>query len=116
VARFYREFLRNYFDEAVSETASFERVAACVDPPTWADTLRLNRHDILHFRAPWLRFEIEFEPRKYEAILVLEYRLDTAPKAQDEISLGALKAVQWNLRTALDTIRNELLGRVRAMQ
>jgi hypothetical protein len=141
LTRFYRQFVRNYFNETISEDQSYAKVAACgalqgpaladpdgvqqqeaSGPPTrasdsqWAETLRLNRNDMVHYRAPWLRFEVQAQPRHYQAILILEYRLNTRLGPQDEISLDALKAIQGHLRIALDAIRDELIERVKALQ
>jgi hypothetical protein len=116
LARFYREFVANYFDEDISGRGGYAKVAESGGGGDWADTLRLNRHDMVHYRAPWLRLEVQLEPRRYEIVLILEYRQNVPAGPQDEISLQALRLVQGYLRTALETIREELISRVRARQ
>ena len=117
LSRFYRNFLRIYFGETISDVASYERVAAAVPVPGWAEELRLTRHDIVHERSPWIRFKVQqTPPPRFQAVLLLEYRLGAPPRPGDEITLESLRAAQDNLTAALATIRSELIDRVRAFQ
>jgi len=116
LAKFYREFVRNYFDENVSETASYAKVAASVPVPGWAEGLRLSRHDIVHDRSPWIRFQVQSLPRAYQAVLILEYRINAPSAPKDEISLVGLRTLQANLTAALASIRRELVERVKGLQ
>jgi hypothetical protein len=116
LAKFYREFIRNYFGESISVGDGYAKVAAAVDVPGWADNLGLSRHDIVHERSPWIRFEIQSQPRRYQAILILEYRLNIPPRPEDEIGVAELQALQGQLTAALAAIRRELIERVKALR
>ena len=97
LAQFYREFPK-LLGETISKPDSYAKVAACVPVARSADMLGSNRHDIVHGRSPWLRFDVEMEPRHYEPVLILEYRLEVQPGPEDEISVAALGATQVSLR------------------
>jgi hypothetical protein len=116
LARFYREFLRAYFGETISDVASYKRVAAAVPVAGWAEDLRLTRHDIVHDRSPWIRYKVQQTPPRFQAVLLLEYRPSSLPCPGDEITLEALRSAQHNLTAALATIRSELIDRVRSLQ
>jgi len=96
--------------------ASYAKVAASVPVPGWAERLQVSRHDIVHDRSPWIRFQVQSLPRRYQAVLILEYRVNAPPVPEDEISLAALQGLLTNLEAALAAIRTELIERVRALQ
>jgi hypothetical protein len=116
LANFYREFVRNYFNENISKADSYAKVAASVDAPAWADRLGLNRHDIVHERSPWIRFDVQLHPRRYQAVLILEYRLNAPARPEDEIGVEVLRNLQGQLTVALAAIRRELIERVKGLQ
>jgi hypothetical protein len=116
LAKFYREFVRNYFNETLSKEASYAKVAATVDAEGWADDLGLNRSDILHGRSPWIRFAVQSGPRQYQPVLILEYRIDAPAVPRDEIGVEALEALQRRLGASLEAIRRELIDKVRTLQ
>jgi hypothetical protein len=114
LACFYQAFARNYFGENVSDTDRYAKIASLSPTPTWADDLRLIRHDILHYRSPWLRFEVRSTSPKYDPVLVLDWRpSSTAVRA--EVAMRALKDFRGNLLQALTTLRDELIARVNAV-
>jgi hypothetical protein len=116
LARFYRLFVQNYLGESVSQTAAYEIVATSVPGPEWANDLRLLRHDIVHERCPWIRFDVRTATPRFEPVLVLEYRASAPFKSRDEVSMETLRGMRINLRKALDAIRTELISRVRGLR
>jgi len=66
LARFYRMFLRHYFREQMSEKAAYEEIAKLRPSAQWAEDLRLLRHDILHYRSPWLRLEVNSSTPRFD--------------------------------------------------
>ena|SRR5258705_4175742 len=115
LARFYRLFVRNYFNEMVSEEGAYAKIAASVAAPGWAKELGLLRHEIVHGRSPWIRFDVRPTDPKYQPVLLLEYRADVTPAPGDEVSLDSLASMREHLRTASEKIRNELIERVRTL-
>src|SRR5262249_52694830 len=113
LARFYQHFLRNYFNERVSEEGAYAEVAASVAAPGWAEDLRVLRHDIAHARSPWIRFDVRPGAPKYHPVLLLEYRAMATSSPGDEVSLDSLASMRTHLWTASEKIRSELIERVR---
>jgi hypothetical protein len=116
LAKFYRAFVENYFGESISLESAYEEVRNSVAAPGWSESLRLFRHDLLHERSPWIRFEARGGSPKYEPVLILEYRIDAIPGPQDSISLTFLREVGTLLQAALHEIRDQLIQRVKTLQ
>jgi len=115
LARFYQQFIRNYFDERMSKENAYAKISASVAAPGWAEDLRLLRHDIAHARSPWIRFDVRPTAPKYLPVLLLEYRIKDTPAPGDEVSLAALRSMRKHLRAASERIRSELIERVRKL-
>jgi len=113
LARFYRLFVRNYFKEMVSEEGAYAKIAASIGVPGWAEKLGRLRHDILHSRSPWIRFDMHSTGLRYQPVLLLEYRINVPPTPADEVSLASLDNMRAHLRLASEKIRTELIERVR---
>jgi hypothetical protein len=115
LARFYQQFLRNYFNKRVSKEDAYAKVGESVAAPGWAEDLRLLRHEIAHVRSPWIRFDIRPGAPKYQPVLLLEYRPMATSSPGDEVSLDSLESMRTHLWTASEQIRSELIERVRSL-
>ena len=114
LADFYREFMRHYFSEQISERASYKMLASVTRNPAWAADLRKLRHEVLHDRAPWLAFEKHLNPPpEYEPILVLNLKV-RALESDDYVSFKTLREIRNGLEEAAIKLRDELISRVRS--
>ena len=115
LADFYREFMRHYFGESVSEKQSLERIAQSTSGAKWAENLRGLRHDVLHDRAPWLAFELTGGTSPFEPVLVLDWRVGSQ-ETGDAVSFETLRQIRAGLVEAVLRMRDELVDRVNAAQ
>lgn len=112
LAVFYREFVRHYFSESVSLSASYERIAQLTSAPKWADDLKSIRNEVVHDRAPWLEFEIGPGPL-YEPIFIFNWR--PGPLAPgDNVSMETIKTIRAGLAEAALKLRDYLVERVKS--
>ena len=111
LARFYRTFLKHYFAETVSAAKAYEAIAALRPSPEWAEQFRLLRHDIIHSRSPWLRFDVTTATPRFGPVLVLDWRPGAAgPDA--EVHVTALREFRTSIVPAASLLRDELIARV----
>jgi hypothetical protein len=111
LARFYQTFLMHYFAEAISETRAYEVIAALRPSAEWANQLRLLRHDIVHARSPWLRFDVTAATPRFDPVLVLDWRREGAsPNA--EVHITALREFRTSIVSATSLLRDDLIARV----
>lgn len=111
LARFYRVFLNHYFGEQVSEKAAYEAIAALRSSPQWATELQLLRHDILHYRSPWLRFDVGASSPRFDAVLMLDWRPGaTGPDA--EVPMSTLRDFRTHIVWAATALVDALIARV----
>lgn len=115
LAKFYRSFMDSYFGQAISVPDSYAKLASLATQPTWAEDLRLVRHDILHDRSPWIAFEDTGGTPRWEPILLLSWR-PRAHGPRDRVKLNELRMMRANLQEALVGLRTELITLVNAIR
>jgi hypothetical protein len=109
IARFYRFFLRNYFEQFIGEEAALEAIAHVI-PGNWSADLRRLRNDVLHQRSLWLALTVS--EQRYEPIFLLNWRPGQF-QPDDCITMTALRAIAVGLHQAAASVRMELIKRVR---
>lgn len=112
LASFFREFLAFFLSESLSERGSYEAVAQMARSSDWAEHLRRIRHDLLHERSVWIRFDVDPSRQpKYEPEFVLNWRRSsTGP--EDCVKLETLRAIRDGLAEAAQVLRRRLIERV----
>lgn len=112
LARFYRRFLNEYFDEQVSEKASYAAVGQMAPPAGWAENLQRIRHDLLHERSLWLAFEIRPSQKpRYDPLFLLNWRPGMF-QPDDTVSIQTLREIRVGLDGAVRELIATLTRRV----
>jgi len=112
LACFYREFLRNYFEEMVSVASSYAIVAHMASTEQWADDLQRIRHDLLHERSMWLAFEVRSgQTPRYEPLLLLNWRPGRF-QPDDCVPFQVLRDIRAGLAEAAAGLQESLVRRV----
>jgi hypothetical protein len=126
LARFYRLFLKQYFDEAAgSDKTCYAAIAAMSDrDPEWANELGRIRHDALHDRSLWLALEVRHAPvvghasvggHTYEPIFLLNWRPGMF-QPEDCVTMQTLREVGAGLEAAADGLQLRLVRRIEALR
>jgi len=106
-------FLSHYFREQISEKTAYEEIAKLRPSAQWAEDLRLLRHDILHYRSAWLRFEVNSSTPRFDPVLVLDWRPGaTGPDA--EVKMFALRQSRTDIVHATSILVDKLIADVAA--
>jgi hypothetical protein len=113
LADVYREFLREFLGESISEARSREKIPTFSSDAAWAAKLWGFRNDLLHDRAPWLAFDVTGSESLPEiaAILTLDWRHGTQGTGTT-ISATDLQEIRRGLNESLSGVRDELLRRL----
>lgn len=109
LATFYREFQKLYFDRTVNKPDSYDHLDG-LTRKGWAEKLRRLRHDVVHFRAPWIAFRVECrDPVELEPLFYLDWRPESVPKGRDAFSLTELRELRTRLVECRDALQKGLI-------
>lgn len=112
LADFLREFLAFFFSDNLAEKDSYEAIAQMAAGSDWAEQLRRIRHDLLHERSLWMRFDVD--PRRkprFEPEFLLNWR-PGAVEQGDYVKLETLRAIRNGLAEAAELLRRRLIERL----
>ena len=111
LVRFDQRFHRYYLKQQMSKNQSRKRLVQFSGDASISQQIETWRNDLLHFRAPFLEFEVnESEPR-YRARLCLDWR----PGSRDCMMLEQLLTMQSTLLKAAVQLQQDLTAKVRRL-
>lgn len=114
LADFQAEFLTHYVGmQPGDKRARYEALDRVLGDPKWVDELHVLRHDLSHYRYPWLAFRVRKRPSgRYDPVLVLNWRPE-ASGPTDRVQLQTLKRIRSGLDTAIRRVVTVLARRAR---
>jgi len=111
LADFRSEFLMHYLGRQIEDKkAQYNALNSILGNPRWTEDLRLLRHEVSHYRYPWLAFNVrKLQPPKYEPVLVLNWR----PGSTDRVPFHTLRRIRSGLdsgvRRFVDALRKQVI-------
>ena len=113
LADFRAEFLARYLGtQAGNKKSRYEALNRILRNPKWACDLAQLRHDLSHYRYPWLAFKVrQHRSRRYEPVLVLNWR-PGAVGPTDRVPFQRLRRIRSGLNTGVKTLVEVLRKRV----
>lgn len=110
LADFRSEFLAHYLGRQIEEkNAQYDALNRILRNPRWTDDLRRLRHDLSHYRYPWLAFKVmKLHPPRYEPILILNWR----PGSTERVPFHTLRRIRSGLDSGVRRFVEALRKRV----